>query len=273
MKKAILILSLAILPFGLGGCSLFNTTEETPNTEETSSSPTPTAETEPEVFQSPTATPSPSGGQLDVAGLIPSTNPSQVKVEQGRSDPFATVPVQPIVTSGPSGTEGSEPGATAPNSSSSSATAPTKTSTPKASKPGKPGQPQAGTQGTSGTTRGGTTTGEGSETAILEPPPPPDPTEAKSVVVSGVLQLPTSPVAIVLAPGESVARQVTQGQKISNGQVLVKAIYATDNPMVVFEQYGIEVVKKVGEAPANAPAAPAASAETPAVPPAPNTQG
>jgi hypothetical protein len=106
----------------------------------------------------------------------------------------------------------------------------------------------------------------------VEIPTSPEPTEAQAVVVSGVVQLPTSPIAIVLAPGESVARRVTQGQRISNGQVLVKAIYATDNPMVVLEQYGVEVVRKVGEAPPAAPAAPAAS-ETPPEPPAQDSQG
>jgi len=60
----------------------------------------------------------------------------------------------------------------------------------------------------------------------------------------------------VKAPGESVERRVTQGSTLSNGQVLVKAIYAgSSNPMVVLEQYGVEVTRRVGEAVPTAPRA------------------
>lgn len=83
---------------------------------------------------------------------------------------------------------------------------------------------------------------------------PPQPNEALGVVVSGVMDLPTSPVAIVKAPGESVVRRVTPGSTLSNGQVRVKAIYAdNNNPMVILEQYGVEVIKRVGESVVESP--------------------
>lgn len=81
------------------------------------------------------------------------------------------------------------------------------------------------------------------------PPALPQPTEANQVLVSGIIQLPTSAIAIVRAPGERTVRSVAPGATLSNGRVLVKAIYANpDNPIVILEQHGIQVTKKLGAA-------------------------
>jgi len=77
----------------------------------------------------------------------------------------------------------------------------------------------------------------------------PAPNQARSVMVTGVVSTGDVPAAIVKASDESVARTVRTGDRLSNGNVLVKAIYAQQSePAVVLEQYGTEVVREVGEA-------------------------
>jgi len=77
----------------------------------------------------------------------------------------------------------------------------------------------------------------------------PSPNQARAVLITGVVSTGNTPAAIVKAPDESVARTVRTGDTLSNGNVLVKAIYAQQSePAVVLEQYGTEVVRGVGEA-------------------------
>ncbi|GFE70284.1 hypothetical protein [Chroococcus sp. FPU101] len=218
MKKTFLILSLGMLTLSLSGCPSSSPPADQAAQPTPTPSPSPQASSSPPAFeqalqpgQASTQTPP------KVAGLIPATNSDQQldKVKQGRNDPFATLPVDPIVKYPPA------------------ASVVKKTTTTTASKP----------------------------PSVIPIPPnsrplPPQPNEALGVVVSGVMDLPSSPVAIVKAPGESVARRVTPGATLSNGQVLVKAIYAgNSNPMVILEQYGIEVTKRVGEGAALTPKA------------------
>ena len=86
----------------------------------------------------------------------------------------------------------------------------------------------------------------------LEPvlPPPPQPTEAQGVFVSGVVLIGEKPQAIIKAPNEPTSRYVQAGQRLASG-VLVKRIEmnAGSDPVVIFEQFGIEVAKAVGEKP------------------------
>jgi hypothetical protein len=86
----------------------------------------------------------------------------------------------------------------------------------------------------------------------LEPvaPPPPQPTEARAVFVSGVVLIGQQPKAIIKAPNEPTSRYVQAGQRLASG-VLVKRIEMNSgsDPVVVFEQFGIEVAKAVGEKP------------------------
>lgn len=80
------------------------------------------------------------------------------------------------------------------------------------------------------------------------PPPPPTPTEALGVQVSGIVQLPSTPMAIVRAPGESTERRVIPGSMLSNNKVSVKSIDANpDNPSVTLEQDGQTVIRRLGE--------------------------
>ena len=108
------------------------------------------------------------------------------------------------------------------------------------------------------------------------PPPPkfvpdlpklPEPTLAKGIEVTGVIEIAGVPQAILKAPNET-ARYVREGQRVSNGQVLVKRIEMNrgPNPVVILEQYGIEVARQVGEKPSTTPN------QADAPPPLPNIQ-
>jgi hypothetical protein len=81
-------------------------------------------------------------------------------------------------------------------------------------------------------------------------PPPPEPESAKLVTVTGVLLVGREPQAIIKVPNEPSSRYVQVGQRLVNG-VLVKRIEMNQgsNPLVILEQYGIEVAKAVGEKP------------------------
>lgn len=88
------------------------------------------------------------------------------------------------------------------------------------------------------------------------PPAPPvqlAPELAQNVTVMGVIQIGETTQAIVQVPNEPTSRYVQVGQRLSNGQVLVKRIEMNEGaePLVVLEQYGVEVAKAVGEQPAN----------------------
>jgi hypothetical protein len=68
------------------------------------------------------------------------------------------------------------------------------------------------------------------------------------VEVSGVVMVGGAPQAIVKAPNEETSRHVRVGQRISNGQVLVKRIEMNGgtDPIVIFEENGVEVARAVG---------------------------
>lgn len=80
-------------------------------------------------------------------------------------------------------------------------------------------------------------------------PPPPQPTLAQAVLVSGVVQVGSQPQAIIKVPTEPTSRYVQAGQRLASG-LLVKRIEMNEGsePIVILEQYGIEVARMVGEA-------------------------
>jgi hypothetical protein len=179
--------------------------------------------------------------------LIPATDPDQKRAEinRGRSDPFAPFTLQPNITitvaeKPPAGT----PAATAPaamgNRSTPTATATGNRSTPAAAATGNPPTP------------GGS--------IVKAPPPPPQPTEAEEVQVSGIFQLPSTAMAIVKAPGEATERRVIPGSTLSNGLILVKAIDTNpDNPYIVLQQRGRTITRRLGDGVPEPAAAPQAS--------------
>ncbi|NEQ48808.1 MAG: hypothetical protein F6K11_01570 [Leptolyngbya sp. SIO3F4] len=175
--------------------------------------------------------------------LIQSTDPNEraIGVERTRSDPFAgltipLVPPQPIEVPGTNGNGA----ATGSGQASSS------------------GQTAQG-QGTTSQVNGGTASGgtqerpdvstpfelESDRPEIAELPEIPQPTNARAVRVSGVIQIGGQPYAIVKAPDE-VERYVRQGERIAGGSVIVKRIDArTTEPRVILVENGIEVERLV----------------------------
>ncbi|MFN9736691.1 MAG: hypothetical protein ACK544_23075, partial [Microcystis sp.] len=164
-----------------------------------------------------------------VAGLIPATDPDQKRAEinRGRSDPFAPFPLQPNITI----IEEEKPPAGTP---AATAAAPASASVGNRPTPGRP--------------------------IVKAPPPPPQPTEAEEVQVSGIVQLPTTAMAIVKAPGEATERRVIPGSTLSNGLILVKAIDTNpDNPYIVLQQRGRTITRRLGDGVPEPAAAPQAS--------------
>ncbi|NJL62538.1 MAG: hypothetical protein HC903_12815 [Methylacidiphilales bacterium] len=100
-------------------------------------------------------------------------------------------------------------------------------------------------------------------------PPTPQPELAQAIFVSGVIAAGREPQAIIKVPNEPTSRYVQAGDRLANG-LLVKRIEMNEgsDPIVIFEQFGIEVARMVGEG-AAAPST-TASAEG-AVPPPPST--
>lgn len=95
-------------------------------------------------------------------------------------------------------------------------------------------------------------------------PPLPQAELAKGVQVSGFAIVAGVPRAIVKAPDERTSRSVSAGDRLSNGQVLVKEIdFTSEEPVLILEQSGTRVAVAVGK-PGTQIAA--ASEATPSVP-------
>ncbi|WP_246275573.1 hypothetical protein [Brasilonema bromeliae] len=77
---------------------------------------------------------------------------------------------------------------------------------------------------------------------------PPQPELAKAVFVSGVILIGKKSQAIIKVPNEPTSQYVHAGQQLANG-VLIKRIEINEGsePVVILEQYGIEVAKMVGQ--------------------------
>ncbi|BAY25468.1 hypothetical protein NIES2100_52740 [Calothrix sp. NIES-2100] len=82
-------------------------------------------------------------------------------------------------------------------------------------------------------------------------PERPQPDLARAVLVSGVVLIGKQLQAIIKVPNEQTSRYVQAGQRLANG-LLIKRIEMNEgsNPIVIVEQYGIEVARMVGENPA-----------------------
>ncbi len=91
-------------------------------------------------------------------------------------------------------------------------------------------------------------------------PPPVQPDLAKAVIVTGIVVVSNEAQAIIKVPNEPTSRYVQVGQRLANG-LLVKRIEINEgsNPVVILEQYGIEVARTVGEAPINSTSSTTAS--------------
>ncbi len=85
---------------------------------------------------------------------------------------------------------------------------------------------------------------------VVQPltPPPPSTDLAQAMEVTGILQVGNQTKIILKAPAEPTSRYVNVGQRVSNGQVLVKRVKfdTGGEPIVIFEQNGVEIAKSVG---------------------------
>ncbi|NEQ20197.1 MAG: hypothetical protein F6K28_13310 [Microcoleus sp. SIO2G3] len=303
MRKASLFVLVGVLALFIGGCPSNegeDVGEITPNPSpvrrQRTAQPSPSPAATP--FANPVAPRQP-GTAPAVTGLVPSL-PAEVRIAQipkGRTDPFAVVPVQPQaeVTQTAQGRGGSTtrpvpvlpqlpgPGGarrnTGTNQQRTAGTAGRGTaasrgnaaprSTSQAARPSTNNRPN----GTSGRPNN----------APLPPPPPtlpglvpelpplPEPDIARAIAVTGVVQAGGRTNAIVQVPNEPTSRYVQAGQRVANGQVLVKRIEMNrgPTPVVILEQYGIEVARAVGDAPVEtAEGAGSPSAALPPPPPA-----
>ncbi len=257
-------------------------------------------------FANPVAPRQP-GSAPAVTGLVPSL-PAEVRIAQipkGRTDPFAVVPVQPQVevTQTGQGRGGStaRPVPVLPQLPRPGGGGNTGTNQPRTSGGGtaRGGTARGGTTASRGnvvprttrqaprtpaTSRPTATSGRpnnANANTPLPPPPPtlpglvpelpplPEPEIARAIAVTGVVQAGGRTNAIVQVPNEPTSRYVQAGQRLANGQVLVKRIELNrgPTPVVILEQYGIEVARGVGDPPVEA--AEGAGSPSAALPPPP----
>jgi hypothetical protein len=258
------------LPFGQGGDTTVDESpvEESPvvvSPASPAASPSPGAPN----FEQPTVVQeNPPQGILP-PDLISSTDPNQrvQQVKGNRNDPFALLPTTPtvqlpegvtqpaptvVVPTRPNGAPGgAQPrGAASPQPRTTASPRRTSPNAGRSETPNRvaspPGSPAP-------------------RSPITNPSPRPQPELARAVRVTGVVQVGDTVYAIVNAPNEPSSRYVQEGQRLANGQVLVRRIETNRaEPVVILEQFGVEVVRAVGEG--GAPATPAASAPTAATP-------
>ncbi len=173
--------------------------------------------------------------------LITSTNANErvQEVRRNRADPFSLVPVSPVVVQ-------------APQTQTAPLVAPQGQGVRVPQLPSNTSGRSGGSQG-NGRLAPIPTLVPNRSTTIAQRPfvaPPPQPDVARAVQVLGVVQIGNTAHAIVQAPNEPTSRYVQVGQRLSNGQVLVKRIEmnrGAEEPVVVLEQYGIEVPTAVGQ--------------------------
>lgn len=241
MRHILLIATMA-LPLGLGGCSLFGGGTDTA-TQQPSSTVVPTTvavapnTTAPNtgVTAAPNAARNPTG--ILPPDLISSTNPAQrVRgIQRNRPDPFALISTTPTVEISPNAT----PAQPVPQISSLPRPQAASNSTPSNSTSSNGARPSSGSLAPIPQL-------VPNNVAVLPQLPQPD--LARAVKVTGVVQIGTTLYAIVNAQNEPSSRYVRAGQRLSNNQILVKRIEMNrgSEPVVVLEQYGIEVPTEVG---------------------------
>lgn len=234
MRKLSVLLSCLVLSSILGSCSLLpGGGDEQSSTGENPGAGTP--------GQPSKATPKGESDILVDTGLdavfIPSTDPDARRVAnaEGRTDPFADFAFQPtgVKYAPPPPPEPKEPEALpkVPSVNPSSGNNANRTAT----------TPTLG--------------GNGNNTALVSTssvlnfspvlPELPRADLAEETLVTGVIEINGVKNILVQAPNES-SRYVQVGDYIANGQVRVKRVdFRRNSPVVVLEQYGIEVYKEI----------------------------
>jgi hypothetical protein len=242
MHRTSLLIFSGILTLGLSACNGSPGGGE-PTAEVVSPVPVETAPAEQVPFSEPTVTAQASPTGLLPPDLISSTDPNQRvrAIQSNRPDPFALVQTTPTVQ-----IPVEERTAAAPQAPQSVPVLPNFSQT----LGGGSSAPGGNTPATAALPPGATNQLPRPGTApAAVPPPRPQPTLARAVKVTGVVQVGNTLHAIVNAPNEPTSRYVQVGQRLSNGQVLVKRIEmnGSSTPVVILEQNGIEVATGVGE--------------------------
>jgi hypothetical protein len=102
---------------------------------------------------------------------------------------------------------------------------------------------------------GATPSKPNNDVAIREIPPAPAPIPqpelARAIFVSGVSQVNGQTQVIIKLPNESFSRYVSVGERVMDGKVLVKRVQEFSGlaPVVILEEVGIEVARKIGDKP------------------------
>ncbi|MGB3200197.1 MAG: hypothetical protein WBA99_04800 [Nodosilinea sp.] len=229
--------------------------------------PVPDQQVATEEFAEPLVPVAPQLSPIARADLIQSTDPNErlQQINSNRTDPFAAVPIPPPpqVFAPPPPPSAPAPGAATPAGGGGGGV-PGRPGSAVAAAPGTPGgsTPGSAVAATPGTPGGSTpragaapgTPGGGAQPGTLPIAPLPalpQPTLAEAVLVSGVMTIGNENFAVVETAAGS--QYVRAGQRVANGQVLVKRIEVRgSDPVVVFEQNGIEVSRPVGAAPPTA---------------------
>ncbi len=211
----------------LSGCVTENRSDVARNSAPTSGQPGQNAanSTSQQALNSPVLSVSNTAKAVPVPGLIPPTNQEErvVEILKGRNDPFASIATSPIVVAT---SQSVQPVSTIPL-------------TPPPFVPNPPLMlPPPGTL---------------SSLPVINLPASPKPSLtslASGIEISGVMQVRGKLTAIVKVPTEPTSRYVSAGDYLGNGKVLVKRIELKPNqePLVILEQNGVEVIKSVGGA-------------------------
>lgn len=206
-----------------------------------------------------------------IPGLVQSTDPDErarqvqagINVKKSQNDPFASL--APLTTfktpAGTSGTprtsEANTPGGNVPSGSGTGQGTTSRNRLPSPQFPQSIARRPPARSSTPSSVPFRPTT-----PTITALPPLPEPTLARGVEVSGVVVVGGVAEAIVKAPNEATSRYVRAGQRLSNGQILVKRIEVNggSDPVVILEQNGIEVSRAVGDKPSSAGSSPTAIA-------------
>lgn len=260
----------------LAGCSSSVTTQSDSAPKQPDSAPVPSAPAEqtsgqtpkPVAKASPIAAPSPSqkfskpivrqtgSGLAAVPGLLQPTNVQMrlSMVSAGRRNPFAatrTAPIwigsyRPVAVNRPNSRLPQLPALPAVPIASN---APLLPPLPIAAAPNNRSLPPLPSLPSNSGTTSAPPVGSPPLSPINIPVAPVSPTAlADAIEVTGVVQVRGKWYAIVREPNASSSRYVTTGERLANGQVLVKRIIAGigADPIVVLVQNGIELRKAIG---------------------------
>lgn len=294
MRQKSLITLVSILALLLGGCP---SGEDQP-TALITPSPVKKVALKPKIATTPSfATPLTAkqpGKSTAVPGLIQSIPPearvNQIRNNVGRSDPFAAIPTVPVAilpSPGAAGTAnrpvpvipqlppergnaGGSTGGNQPRTTRNTNPRSVAQGTSRARPNVLPTVPRIATRPTQANRQtlkppATVTRPGGGSIASLPPlamgprelPQLQEPTLAKTIEVTGVVEAGGIQTAIVKVPNEP-ARSVREGERLSNGQVLVKRIEVNSGPTptVILEQFGQEVARQVGDKPSGTPGQP-----------------